>query len=382
MSTTKKNISKGANALIAYTSPFRLVYKDCKDEWSASYDDLINSEYDYVKLHRLSTSFDVGLPKPFCLHIGFDGSLILPAIDQFYPLEKAVSAFNQVIGEMLIGGVYYDSIKLKDIGTGFFYLTGYVRPLNLPKTLNANLLSTLKTKTAGELHRLELLDPNHISAKELHKARDVGMEICNRIKKLSVAYVLCGVEHLIEHDWSTSLSNFWISVEQLISFLWDKKIIKEKRQSEIIIIGRKDFLKDTRTWTTSTRIELLFQKSLIDDATYQYLNLARKARNALVHDGKLPDKTASEAAFDSVFRLISIIITENERPNKFEELLKKYKSMDPIQKRRKKTKIIPVSEATGVFLGPLPSLPGEPEWGDEKYEKVYPDHIDTFNKKN
>jgi hypothetical protein len=243
-------LPKGAPALIAYTRPFRLVLRDDADQWGPSLDDINNSEYDYVKLHRLSTSIDIGLPSPLCLHIGFDGSLLLPAIQEYHQLEKAVDVFNQVLGEILIGGIYCEAVEPSDIDKGIFYPTGYFRSSGMAMSLTGQLQNMLKTKVAGPLQRIELFNPDKITAREIHIAIQLGRDICKSINNLSVMLVLQGVSSFIAHNWSESLSNFWIGIEQNISFLWKKEVILGGRTPSHNVKGRKDFLNDTSSLST------------------------------------------------------------------------------------------------------------------------------------
>ena len=118
--------SDGALAIIAFTGPFRLVFRDKHDSWSPTIDQVNHRTYDHAKLHRISGSLDIGLPLPLCLHITFDGSLLIPKVPNFWPVEKAVSALNQILGE-----IYFDAVRPTDIDQGFFYKTGYFRPFGI-----------------------------------------------------------------------------------------------------------------------------------------------------------------------------------------------------------------------------------------------------------
>lgn len=108
-----------APAIIAHTSPFRLVLRDSTDTWSPTWAEVQSRMYDYTKLHRLTASFDIGLPHPHCLHISFDGSLLLPKLPEFWPIEKAVATMNQILGEILLGGIYFDVLRPTDVDRGF-----------------------------------------------------------------------------------------------------------------------------------------------------------------------------------------------------------------------------------------------------------------------
>src|SRR5438309_1526355 len=97
-------------AIIAFTSPFRLVFRNEQEVWSPTLEQVNQYTYDYVKLHRLSASLEIPLPHPHCMHIGFDGSFLIPKVKEYWPVENAVSRFNQVLGEILLGGIYFDAV--------------------------------------------------------------------------------------------------------------------------------------------------------------------------------------------------------------------------------------------------------------------------------
>lgn len=79
--------------------------------------------------------------------------------------------------------------------------------------------------------------------------------------------------------------------------------------STIAIPGRKNFLNDNRTWPISTRIEMLFQKEIITAEAYRELDVARKSRNAFIHEGETPEIEAVKEALSGMFRLLSTCVT-------------------------------------------------------------------------
>ncbi len=348
-----------------------MVKKNEKDNWSTSLTEINRLEYDYVKLHRLSASFDIDLPPPFCLHMGFNGALILPALQELHPLEKSVELFNKFIGKLILGGVYYDSVGPYGIDKGILYETGYFRGFGISHDPFARIQAALQTKMAGPLHTGDLLYPMFIKSSELHRAYNIGKKVTESINNLSVDLLLKGVSAFVGHSWPEALSNLWICLEQIVSQLWNTEFILKTDHVKPEIQGRKEFLKDDRTWTTSTRVEMLFNKQLVDAEIYALLNRARKARNNLIHKGTTPGMVDVEAAFDAIFKLISLIAYGLS--NHMDLISSKYKQMDPIKKREiiVHETPIPVDQMKGVWLGPMPPIPGEKEWGRKKYERVY-----------
>lgn len=221
---------------------------------------------------------------------------------------------------------------------------------------------------AGPIHSIDLLNPKFIYASEIHAAFKVGKEITGKIPNLSPELLLKGISAFVGRAWSESLSSLWICAEQIISHVWNANILSAPG---VEIPGRKDFLKDNRTWTTSTKIELLFSKGLIDSETYGFLNIARKARNDLVHKGNWPTPDEVGAGLDGAFRLISIVIYG--MPTKMNDIVEGIKNQGSSDAKipHRPSEPIPVEKMDGIWLGPLPPIPGEKEWGDKGYEKVF-----------
>ena len=349
--------------ILTYTRPFRLVLRDEYDVWNPSIDDINNETYDYVKLHRISTGLDIGLPPPLNLLICFDGSFVLPAIKEFISHENAVAKFNQVLGEIVLGGVYFEPVEAIHIARCTFYPTGYIRA----HPLRGELHTELRTTFVSQLNSILLMDPPTITALEIYKAREKGLGIINVIKNLTVNFIVHGVSSFVGNHWSDALSNFWISIEQVVSFLWYHGIVRGDRQPSISISGRKEFLDDNRTWTTAVRIEMLYQKSALDEEVYQLLNQARKSRNNLIHKGTPVTRSEANAAFDALFYLISKAVYND--PSALKEVIERYKQLDPITRASKlESKRVLQKDEVKYWMEAPPPIPGEKEWKDKPYE--------------
>jgi len=363
------SLHKAAPAIIAYTSPFQLVFRDTKDKWTPSLEQVNENSYNYVNLHRLSSSLDIGLPKPLCMHVTLDGALLLPRLKQFWPIEKAVAAFNNVLGEILLGGIYFDSVQPTDIDQGILYGTGYYRPMGQAKGFPGHLRYSLQAKIASPLHSILLYEPCHVYSKDIHAAREKGAAIRSRFETLSVGFLLQGVSSFVAHEWAGALSHLWVSLEQVVSDLWQENVVTGGAQPSPPIQNRREFLQDHRTWVTSTRLEVLFQRGILSEAAYRHLNAARKARNELAHKGITPTKQSAEAAMDGLFELIASAQPSSTDPT-LSEIVAGIKTRDPTERHYSPPKVNDMDEG-GLWLGPLPPIPGEKEWGDKEFERVY-----------
>jgi hypothetical protein len=88
-----------------------------------------------------------------------------------------------------------------------------------------------------------------------------------------------------------------------------------------------------------------------------------------VHDGSAPDHAASEAALESTFQLIALVY----RPNNldfFLPTLDRLRKVDPIDKHYTLPRTT-VIEQGALWMGPLPPIPGENEWGDKPFDNPF-----------
>ena len=102
-----------------------------------------------------------------------------------------------------------------------------------------------------------------------------------------------------------SEANLWIVIEQITSGLWTRTILNQARSGNVIV-GRLDQLADTRTWTIAARHELLHQIGTIPINTLSSLSSARKARNALAHNGDHPNEADAQTAYTAALAILQI----------------------------------------------------------------------------
>lgn len=274
-----------------------------------------------------------------------------------------------VLGTILLGGIYFESVQPPDIDQAILYDTGYYRPLGQAKGFPSQLRYGLQARIASPPHSIVLHNPIHIFAKDIHAAYKNGVEIRSRFEPLSVEFLLQGISSFVAHDWAGSLSHLWISLEQVVSCLWKEQVIAGGMQPKFPIENRKEFLQDYRTWVTSVRLEVLFQRGILSESAYRHLNIGRKARNELAHKGVTPTRQSAEAVMDGLFEVMAAAQTMKVA-SRLAEILETIKGRDPTERHYAMPKAADIGE-TGLWLGPLPPIPGENEWGDKDYERVY-----------
>jgi hypothetical protein len=343
----------GTPIVMAVSAPLKLIAKDGRDSWRPTLQQINSSTYDYLKLNRASGFVD-GNVAPYMMLVGFDGSLAMPAMPEFSRPDVALKIFNRVFLEMLLGGIYTEGAAPSDICNGWLFSTGYIRMFG-GASRNITLHSGLRDCSASISDNIILLDKKPITLASLEKAIAHGRSILAKCDSLSPEIALAGITHFVAGAFAEALTCLWTSVEQVVSRIWRQEI-EEKAQVDAIP-NRGGFLKDYRVWTTSARIELLFQKEFIQAETYRCLNQARKARNEFIHRGSQPDLADATAALKALFYLLSACASEYKQTLLLDETC---------QKIATRCIMNPDSDA-GVEKEPtywrdIARLPGEPQF--------------------
>lgn len=349
--------------IIGNCAPFRLVLRE-GDTWLPELEEINNLSYDYVKLCRLSCFIDIGIA-PYSLGISFDGTLILPAAIEYKSREAAIDIFNEALGLLLLGGVYSEAVSPTDISYGKLFFDGYLSQSGGGMGFNAVFHHAIQTKHIGALQSFSLYRPRTLTVAELELAYIKGREYFKKLNLLTPSLLLNGISNYVKHQWVESLIFLWTSIEQVINLIWMKEIINGK-SPDTPIEGRSKFLKDFRTWTTSTKIELLFQKKIIGSKDYRLLNVARKSRNDFIHNGKTVSELNVKSALISLFHLMSLVITDYENVSELNQTLELIYSNQRGDLFPKETD----SKLKVSHWLAIPPIPGDPKWGTKSYEII------------
>ncbi len=354
----------GTPLIIAASAPLVLVSKNNRDKWQPTLDDINFYRYDYLKLNRITGGIHGNVP-PYAMLVGFDGTLALPDLPDFSHHEKALKIFNRVFLEMLLGGIYKEAAKPSDICKGVLLKSRYIR-MYPSRGQTSALHFALRDRTGSINDNIELMDLKPVTLETLKKAVSTGREILDKCSTLSPEVVLAGISHYVAGALPESLTCLWTGIEQLISAIWREEIeIKAQVDS---IPGRSQFLKDFRAWTTSTRIELLFQKSIIGTEIYACLNEARKSRNDFVHNGIQPKLPKVTSALQSFFYLLSSFHTDYNDNHTFNDIFQNITSRCILIPRLRNEEESKFDPKDGYFRETTP-LPGEAGFKG-KYKKV------------
>lgn len=338
------------SCMIAYLHPFRIVDAEGEADWDATVEQVNKRAWDYVALHRLVGGIEIGLPSPYHLVVGRDGSLALPPIDELRSVQAAVERFNRCLAGLLLGGVYCEAISPDGLDFGTIVDWSYIR-VSRPGSAAPNIFHKhVRQMQSSPLEAIALVCPRKIALSDLQSAMASGLSVLDAIPTVKGEYLLKGTTGLARLDWGTALANLWIVVEQLVARLWDCKVVKpaladDPRKS------RRSQLMDTRSWSASNRVEMLFQKGIIDLETLRALGAARKARNDLHHSGQHPSADDARSAYKGLAGLLTVAL-DGKRPSLLDLDLENHSLTDPFSAPRQ----IPGQPTLWMEI---PKLPGE-----------------------
>lgn len=352
---------------IANTNPFRLIVRDESDKWDASLDQINSSSYDRIKLHRASKFFDAEIEKPFPLCVGFDGSFIIPATKKYHTLEATLDEFNRIFASIVIGGVYIEGVVPSDLSHGHMTLNGYFRHTK-SFGWRGDMHRSLANGDAGNSLAIRLFKPECIFAGRVEAAYAEGARVLKGIPNLSPSLFIWAITHYLRRQAHEAHTAVWICIEQVIEHMWKVLVVEGVKGGSVK--NRRQFI-ESQQWTAAHKAELFFQKNVIGLSTYEYLSVARDARNKFVHRGKVPDEKQVESGIIALIDLIEVSVKDSaiffNRSNldKYLEKSSNYqgsavvKSGDEVMKK-------------AIAWKPLKKIPGESGWvGDfEIFEDI------------
>ena len=356
--------------------PFYLVMRE-GDDWSPSLDEINSNTYDSTKLFRISTNIDIGI-SPMSLIILFDGTLVVPNHPDI-PKTRARSIFNAHLTDLLLGGLLVKEIAPDDVTYGSLNFWGYHRH-HTPAGRYSRLSQSLRTRRADPDESINLIEPRKIEIDDYLGYQTRGSAISNKLHPNFPTVFLPATTAYCEENWERSLILGWCSIELLIEQLWVGKITSNAKVNGITQKRRKDFLSDTRTWSSSSRIELLWQKEHMSDELYALIDKARAARNSFIHTARNCTPEDSRSAIKAALLLVDTISSEENLPFDFSATMAK---MDESTHEFSS----PVADEDGRLLSeptfwryPDPA-PGFEDWGDRPFEKISEIELKPENEK-
>jgi len=355
-------MESGVAIISANSKPFRLVSRGEDDTWQPTLDEVNSRSYDYVKLHRMSTYLDVGIA-PFSLGVCFDGTLVLPAVEQYRDRFAALSKFNQTLVELLIGGMYCEAAEPDDIGYGNLSLEGYTRILGGANGPAAAMHTAARMKMLGSLDNIQLLSPEIVSVDDVNLALASGRALLSNLGSVPQEQILYGATFYVRKQWAESLLHLWTTTERLVETAWNRHVLAYPSSPSK---SRRAFLEDHRTWTVSAKLEVLHQKQLLPAETYEMLDEARKARNNFAHRGVAPNRHLAHQALKACFEMASLCASNFEHTSLFSAVVDLVEARCNPDLYSKSARL----EAEPTHWLAVPPLPGDKHWGAKPYEVI------------
>lgn len=281
----------------AFLQPYTWVLGD-GENFSVSLEQINANSYAGEKLSEPVTSLAVsGVPAL----ISRDGAFALPMQGGFIQQHRAVEMINRLFCALLIGGIHTEFVAHNEALVG-----------SLGEDLRLHVYtptqhSRYRNMDASISERIALSHPRIIRVSQVQESLAFGMNALNRVESLSPAFLLQGYTALQHQSSSEALSSLWIVVEQLTSFLWQKRFLSDPTLHPAGMNGRLQGMKqDNRTWTTSVRHELLWQIKVLSEDSYARLSNARGQRNRLVHEGRIPDIDSVTGLWSALCEMLEI----------------------------------------------------------------------------
>lgn len=349
-------------------APFLLITFD-EEDWSPSLEQINSATYDTTKLFRSSLNIDVNIA-PLSLIVLFDGTLVLPVCHAIPTKAHALSVFNRHLTNILLGGMLVEEVAPDDVTHGSMNFWGYHRH-NIVEGRYTKLSQSLRMGRGGPDESILLYHPKRIPKKQYLQQHQNGQLVAKHLPENLYTVLLPACTAFSNEMWERSLILGWTSFELMIEQLWKDKIIANAKVQGISSGRRKDFLNDSRTWTSSARIEMLWQNRIISDDLYTLADNARMARNAFAHSANKSSPEAAKFAINASLHLISIIVSEvglnfdaGCLMRVLEESTHHFRS--PISDKDGRLLVEPK-----LWRYPDPA-PGFKDWGDRPFEK-YPE---------
>lgn len=167
----------------------------------------------------------------------------------------------------------------------------------------------------SQTERTVFLKPPSIYLSDLKSKYGKGKEILNKLN-MNLEQILFGATFYTERNFSESLIHFWTVFERMLEKVWIENIVNQEEGKQ-----RKEFLKDSRTWTAATKLEVLYQKGIINKDFRISIDEARKARNKLAHEGIEPKIELLESLIKNVFQFLSYILSNFSNKDDFQYLV-------------------------------------------------------------
>lgn len=281
----------------AFLSPYTWVLKDGED-FAISLEQINANTYAGDRLAEPVTTLTLADTAAL---VSRDGAFALPMQSDVVQQHDAVAMMNRMFCALLIGGIHTESVAHNEV------LVGRLGEDHRLFVYVPTRHGRFRQLSASVEERIVLIHPRVIRVSQLQESFAFGMGALARVENLSPFFLLHGYTALQQQRTSDALSSLWIVAEQLTSLLWETRFLKNVALHPANMNGRLKGLKeDNRTWTTSVKHEMLWQIKVLTEVSYAGLSNARRQRNHLVHDGRVPDLDAVTGLWPALCEMLGI----------------------------------------------------------------------------
>ncbi len=302
--------------ITANFDPFKLVISNTNDYWSATLDEINTNTYNYEKLNQTSLSLDIGL-EHYSLLVSYDGTLILPRINKFSDPYHTLSVFNDVLTCLLLGGEYCEAVLPEDIGYGLIDSNNRSMIIAGATGKISSFHKLIKSSLVGKVDAIRLHNPAFITVEEFKKSYEIGKKVLQKLNNLKLEQLLFGVTFYNRQQLPESLIHFWISIERLVEFFWNRDFESKTKELMKNLNKKKDY------WTISNKIDVLYSYDFFSEDLYDNLTNIRRARNDFAHAGIIPSREIVRLSAKCFFEFLSLSYTDFKNDKFFDEIVKK-----------------------------------------------------------
>lgn len=287
-------------AWMAHLRPYSAVLRHASSSLNVTLDQINTNSYDGTKLAEVVALLPLGNPSGLPALISYDGAIAIPQCDDFPSRVDGVRKLNEILCSLLLGGVHAEVLHPEQL------VIGTLQEKTSLFAYNPSLHVALRLNTAALSDRLgPLMHPRVLMVSEMHKAFQQGQEVIQAIANLSPLFLLSGFTAMTYRNNSDALNNLWITVEQLTEHLWVNIYGKLNltRRVERCHARVARAIDSDQIWAKQRQLRLA---KIISRDCHRALNLARKKRNDLVHQGVVPSSETVELLWSVLPELLEV----------------------------------------------------------------------------
>lgn len=295
-------------AWMAYLHPYSAVHRDASSSLNVTLDQINENSYDGNKLAEVVAQLPLSNSSGISALVSYDGAIAIPQCSDFPNRVEGVRKLNEILCSLLIGGVHVEALRSEKLVIGGLHkktsLFAYTPSLHSFLRLNWAALADCMGP---------LMHPRVIMVDEVHTAFNQGQQVIQSVPTFSPLFLLNGYTAMVYRNNSDALSNLWITVEQFTEYLWKNLYIKNiSKFPKPVRTAHYNAQKEKELRRISTKLQLLQLSNILSINCFQALDLARKKRNDLMHDGVIPDSKTIEQLWRALPELIEV--ASGEKP--------------------------------------------------------------------